>query len=344
MALRLGIVGTGKIANKHAVAISLTDKVELAAVASRKLETAQAFTAKHGGEAVKGWEALVARDDIEAVYIATPTGAKHEIAVEALAAGKHVIIEKPFRDALSAYQLERMAHRRGLVLWDATHFTHNPRTDAIIEAIERGDIGEPLSLMANFHADVGGRENIRFNPALEPYGALGDLGWYCARLVAEFAWGAFETSGRHAFGSWDQDTLVSISSVTRFMNKSFRLTMDCGFQAGAFTQEMTLIGTEGIISMDDFVHDWEKARIGEEKPQFPSGYKLRKGRSDPDTAEFIKTPSAKSHMIFLLENFADAVAGNPPDVLAGGRTMCKTQEFLDDIWRSLDDKPKVHQR
>lgn len=345
MGLKLGIIGTGKIANKHAVAISMTEKVDLVAVASRKLDTAQAFTAQHGGEAVEGWQNLLTRPDIEAVYIATPTGAKHEIAMEALTAGKHVIIEKPFANALSADELAGLAHRRNLILWDATHLTHNPRTAHLSDALYAGVIGKPLTMKANFHANVGGHENIRFNPTLEPYGALGDLGWYCLRMVAELVPEAIETTNStHAVGTWDRDALVRTSAVVDFMNDGFRLVMDCGFQAGAFSQDLTIIGTEGIILMDDFIHDWERARIGEEKPEYPSGYKIRRGRSDPDLVEFVPTPSEKSHMILLLENFADAVAGRHPDVLAGGITMLKTQEFLDDVWNSLSFKPRNRQR
>jgi predicted dehydrogenase len=338
--LRLGIVGTGKIAGKHAVAISMTDKVELAAVASRNLASAQGFTAKHGGEPVEGFEALCAREDVDAVYIAVPTAAKEEIAVEALMEGKHVLVEKPLPSARAAYRLERIARRRGLTLWDATHFTHNPRTPHLYDAIERGLIGQPLTLVTSFHADVGGSENIRYKTALEPQGVLGDLGWYCARLVSELVPSAFETSGGYGKGTWQRNALVGISSVTEFMSDGFRLVMDCSFEAGAFCQEMRLTGTEGSIQMDDFVHDWERARIGEEKPQFPAGYRLSRGRTDPGTVEFISTPAEKSHMILMLENFADEIGDGPsPDVLAGGLTMCKTQEFLDDIWRHLAFKP-----
>lgn len=337
MTLRIGIVGTGKIAGKHAHAMSMTDQVTLQAVSSRRLASAEAFAADHGGAPVEGVGALLARDDIDAVYIATPTSAKHDIAMAALKAGRHVLIEKPLANASSARALAEKASSSGLVFMDATHFSHNPRTAIIRDRLGQ-DVGTPLTLVTNFHADVGGSENIRYDPVLEPYGALGDLGWYCARLVAELVPGASETSGCHAFGTWKDGALVSVSAVITFRNDGFRLIVDCGFEAGAFCQEATLIGTEGIISMDDFVHDWERARIGEEKPQFPAGYRLRRGRSDPSTVEFIQTPGKKSHMILLLENFAAAAAGRPSADVSGGRVTERTQELLDDIWNSLPEK------
>lgn len=336
MALRLGIVGTGKIANKHAVAISMTDKVELAAVASRKLETAEAFSAEHGGEPVQGFEALIARDDIEAIYIATPTGAKEAAAIAALEAGKHVIVDKPMVDAASVRRMTDLARAKGLALMDATHLTHNPRTTHLL-ANRDANIGRPLSLLSCFHANVGGPENVRFDTALEPYGALGDLGWYCARLVVEFVPEALGAMTAQGSGTFENGALTSVSAVVAFPRTGFRLVMDSSFRTGAFAQDVSLVGTDGIILMDDFVHAWERDRIGEEKPQFKAGYRLRHGRSDPDTVQFIETPAEKSHMILMLEAFAD-LTKEPGSVrsLARMDAMLATQEILDTIWDSLE--------
>jgi predicted dehydrogenase len=334
--LRLGIVGTGKIAAKHAVAISMTDKVELVAVASRNLTTAQGFTAKHGGEPVEGFEALCAREDVDAVYIAVPTAAKEEIALEALMQGKHVLVEKPLASYGSARRLRESAFERGRTIMDATHFTHNPRTIKLLGMVLDGDLGTPISLTTSFHADVGGSENIRFDPTLEPYGVLGDLGWYCARLVVDLIPDAIEYSSCQAYGTFKDGALVSVTGAVSYLNDGFRLGFDCSFTAGAFAQDMTLVGTNGVISMDDFVHDWERARIGDEKPQFPAGFRMRRGRSDPSTVEFVQTPGEKSHMISLLETFAEH-AENPQAelALAAAFKMTDTQETLDAIWRSL---------
>ncbi|MCQ8185073.1 Gfo/Idh/MocA family oxidoreductase [Parvularcula sp. BGMRC 0090] len=334
------MVGTGKIAGKHAVAISMTDKVELVAVASRNLASAQGFTAKHGGEPVEGFEALCAREDIDAVYIAVPTAAKEEIALEALMQGKHVLVEKPLASYESAKKLMKMARAKSLAFMDATHFTHNPRTLTLLGLVLDEDIGTPISLTASFHADVGGRENIRFDPELEPYGVLGDLGWYCARLVVDLVPDAIEYSACQAYGKFEKGALVGVTGVVTYMNDGFRLGFDCSFTAGAFAQDMTLVGTKGIISMDDFVHDWERARIGEEKPQFPAGFRLRRGRTDPAMVKFVVTPGEKSHIISMLEAFA-RYAGDPTgeEARSAGWRAVWTQETLDAIWRSLK-KPK----
>lgn len=94
--LGFGIVGTGMIAGVHAQAIAAVEGATLVGVVSRSAERGQDFNAKHGGGAVaETVEELVARDDVDVVCITTPSGAHLEPAVAAMAAGKHVVIEKP---------------------------------------------------------------------------------------------------------------------------------------------------------------------------------------------------------------------------------------------------------
>src|SRR5262249_46914630 len=100
--LGFGIVGTGMIAGVVADAIGKSTSGKLIAVSSRKIENAQSFVAgrPHVG-AVQGLDALLTHTDVGAVYVAIPTAAKEEVALAAIAAGKHVLVEKPFIDHAS---------------------------------------------------------------------------------------------------------------------------------------------------------------------------------------------------------------------------------------------------
>ena len=78
--LRWGIVGTGGIANHMASMIKLAARAELAAVASRKLETAKEFAGKHGIPGAFGsWSEMLASKTVDAIYVATPTGVREEV-------------------------------------------------------------------------------------------------------------------------------------------------------------------------------------------------------------------------------------------------------------------------
>ena len=86
--LRWGIVGTGGIANSMAPRIIEAEHAELAAVSSRRMETAREFADQHGaGRAFDSWQEMLAWDGIDAVYIATPTSVREEIGVAAANSG-----------------------------------------------------------------------------------------------------------------------------------------------------------------------------------------------------------------------------------------------------------------
>ena len=93
--MNLAIIGSGGIAQTHANAIALLPDVRLAAIQSRNLEKARELAAPSGAEVVESLETLLADEAIDAVLIATPSGAHAASALPALRAGKHVLCEKP---------------------------------------------------------------------------------------------------------------------------------------------------------------------------------------------------------------------------------------------------------
>ncbi|WP_237232161.1 Gfo/Idh/MocA family protein [Sinorhizobium meliloti] len=111
--VKIGIVGTGFIATILAPQIQSSKKARLDAVSSRTLAKAESFVANYPGAiAVEGADHLIARDDVDAVYIATPTSAKEGVASRALTAGKHVLIEKPLHSAASFKRLSALARQK----------------------------------------------------------------------------------------------------------------------------------------------------------------------------------------------------------------------------------------
>ena len=93
--IRFAIVGAGNIANFHARAIELVPSATLVAVHSRRAEPGQTFAQKYGAEFAPDYDALLARDDIDAICITTPSGTHAELGSAAARAGKHVLSEKP---------------------------------------------------------------------------------------------------------------------------------------------------------------------------------------------------------------------------------------------------------
>ena len=252
--LRWGFVGTGNIAGWMADVVGRSPWAELAAVASRRMETAAAFATAHGaGEAFDSWERMLARDGIDAVYVATPTALREDICVAAAAAGKHVLGEKPFASLPSLQRITAACRENGVAFMDATHFVHHPRTAQVLARAEELT-GRPRSLDSSFLISLTDRGDIRYDPALEPLGALGDLGWYNMRGVVEYLSPERGLRSVHARLRRDPQTGAIIAgegSLT--FEDGAAASWRCGFDADAVAIDLTLSGRLGAIHMENFV-------------------------------------------------------------------------------------------
>ena len=123
MTLTLGLLSTAKINAAILKAARGTDRVRVVAVASRDGARAQAYASEHGLErAHASYDALLADDAVDAVYISLPNGMHHEWSVRALAAGKHVLCEKPYtRDPAEVEEAWDAAEAAGLVADGGVH-------------------------------------------------------------------------------------------------------------------------------------------------------------------------------------------------------------------------------
>jgi predicted dehydrogenase len=175
-----GILATGKIAHTFARDLAVVPGARLAAVGSRRLESARAFAEQHAAAAAYGsYEELVADPAVDVVYIATPHALHLDNARLALEAGKHVLCEKPLTlDAAEAEEMVRLAktHDRFLMeaMWSACH----PVLRALRERLWAGELGTPRHLHAElgFRVEAGASDRM-VDPALGA-SALLDMGVY----------------------------------------------------------------------------------------------------------------------------------------------------------------------
>ncbi|MEX2606248.1 MAG: Gfo/Idh/MocA family oxidoreductase [Kiritimatiellia bacterium] len=175
-----GILGAGGIANKFAEATRQVDACGLVAVAGRTPGKAAAFAERHGiTDAYESYEQLLARTDIDAVYVATTHNIHAECVTLALEAGKHVLCEKPFTvNAREAEALGALAKEKGLFLMEAMWTRFLPCMRQAMAWLKEGRIGEIRQLRANFSFDRPYDPQHRlYNPELAG-GALLDAGIY----------------------------------------------------------------------------------------------------------------------------------------------------------------------
>ena len=186
--LRIGTLGTGRIVHRGLLpGVRGCDDCELVAAASLRPGVAAEFAREHGvPHAFDSYETVLARDDVDAVYVPTRGDRHAEWTIAAAEAGKHVLCEKPLaRDEPEAVRMRDACRDAGVVLFEAFMYRHHPRTLRAAELVRGGAIGAPRSLTVNFSflLDAGDWRN---DPAAGG-GAVWDLGCYgvnFARLIA----------------------------------------------------------------------------------------------------------------------------------------------------------------
>ena len=190
--LSVGILGAANIARKNCRAASHpSTSCKVAALASRSKEKGDKFVSEifntipasvpivYGGDSA--YHTLLADKSCEAVYIPLPSKLHNEYVIDALKAGKHVLLEKPVANSAEEYrEMLNMASQNQKLLLDGTMFVHHPRTNQFINSIPN-----PSRVHFNFTFDGGEsfhKNDIRTKKEGDFMGCVGDLGWYCTRM------------------------------------------------------------------------------------------------------------------------------------------------------------------
>lgn len=267
---RWGFLSTAAIARKNWKAIRLSGNGRVAAVASRSVPKAQAFIDECAAEvpqpqstaAVGSYEALLERDDVDAVYVPLPTGIRKQWVVAAAEAGKHVLCEKPVAiNQQDAQEMIDACARAGVQFMDGVMFDHSKRLAEIRELLAANNaIGKlrRISTHFSFRGDEAfQRSNIRTDSVLEPHGCLGDLGWYCIRLTL---WASGLQTPTHVSAR----TITALSGTDSQGEVpgefSAELQLADGLSAAFYCSFLTenqqtaiLSGDRGYITVNDFV-------------------------------------------------------------------------------------------
>jgi predicted dehydrogenase len=183
-AVRFGVLGAARItpaalirpARKHTEASADV-------VAARDLTRGIDYATRHRIPRVKdSYEAVVTDPEIDAVYIPLPNSLHAEWMLRALAAGKHVLCEKPFtanaeEAAAVRAAADRAAERDGLVVMEAFHYRYHPLARRMGEILDSGELGEVRHIEAWLSAPILKKSDIRYRADLAG-GAMMDMGSY----------------------------------------------------------------------------------------------------------------------------------------------------------------------
>jgi predicted dehydrogenase len=184
--LRVGIIGTGWIAEKAAITLRGLATCEAYAVGSRSQQKAESFARQWGiGKAYGSYAALMADPDVDLVYVGTPHSHHYEVTREALLAGKPCLVEKAFMaNRRQAEEIVSLARERHVFLAEAIWTRYQPVVGIVRKLIADGRIGTPRLITATLGYSMGNKERI-MRPELCG-GALLDLGVYALNFVRMF--------------------------------------------------------------------------------------------------------------------------------------------------------------
>ena len=179
--IRIGIIGAARVAVYALLAPARDEpRANVVAIASRDVDRAKEYAKTNAIPRVhETYDALLSDAEIDLVYVATPPALHAKIALASIAAGKHVLVEKPF--AMSSHEAKEVAdagHAGGVFVAEATHSRHHRLFAGVVEIVRGGDLGDITQMTGCFEAPIGRTpEEFRWRQELGG-GALMDLGVY----------------------------------------------------------------------------------------------------------------------------------------------------------------------
>jgi predicted dehydrogenase len=264
--IRWGILGAANIARKNWQGIRNSGNSTVVAVASRNADRACQFITDCQLDAPMdtppvafgSYEAVLHDPNVDAVYIPLPTGLRKEWVIRAAQAGKHVLCEKPCATSLADLrEMIDTCARNQVQFMDGVMFMHSARLPKLRQVLdtEIGDIKRITSVFSFLGSEEFFATDIRTSNSLEPFGCLGDLGWYCIRLALCALNGRMpqRVTGRvlASAGGLPDGVSTEFSGELFFAN-GVSSAFYCSFLTET-EQWAHISGNKGLVRMHDFV-------------------------------------------------------------------------------------------
>jgi xylose dehydrogenase (NAD/NADP) len=324
---RIGLLSTANINREILAGAAASDRVEVVAVGSRDRGKAESYARDHGLARAHGsYDDLLADPGVDAVYISLPNGMHHEWTLRTIAAGKHVLCEKPYtRVAAEVEQAFDAADAAGVVLMEAFMYRHHPQTLKVQELVAGGAVGRLCAVKTTFTFPLADLSNVRALPDLDG-GALMDVGCYCVSGIRALAGEPQHVRGEQVTGPTGIDmafhgTLRCADDVVGQFEASFRSPK---------RQRLEVVGEDGVLTVEaPWRVDWG------------GGVTLsrRAGGEEASSVEVIELPEANAYRLEL-ENLADAVHGRAPQLLGRADALGQART-IEALYRSAAEGRKV---
>lgn len=325
MVVRLGILGCARIARTAMLDIvGQVAELDVRAIASRSLSTSIQWAEQYGIEtALDDYDALIDRDDIDAVYVPLPNSLHAGWTNRALEAGKVVLCEKPLAaNAKEAEEIVAAARRTGRIVVEAFHYRYHPLADFITQTVKGGELGQLLQVDAAFEipAKLVKTDDIRFQRDLAG-GALMDVGAYCVNALRWIA--GREPVVEAAMAQCVGEDVDGATSARLDFEGEVSGNLHCSLMAETFRASLVVKGSRGTLTVTNpFV-----PQLGHDAELECGGVKKR--------YEFGTTPT----YVYQARAFAACVRNERP-VLTDAADGVLNMQTIDAIYRKAGMQPR----
>ncbi len=339
MSFGIGIIGAGNIAQIHAGAIQAIPACKLVGFAAKTPDRAAALAQRFGGDSTADIDAFLARSDMQAVTICTPSGTHADLGIRAARAGKHVIVEKPIDVTLEkARALIDACGKAGVKLGAIFQSRFLPSVTLMKQAIDRGRLG-PIYVAdayVKWFRPPSYYEAARWRGtrALDGGGALINQSIHTVDLVQHLCGPVASVFGfcdrkRHP-NIEGEDTCVA---VTKFRNGAVGVIEGTTSIAPGFTRRVEIHGGKGTIVLEgNDISTWSLEGTGEEEVELE---RLRAAAKDAsDGASDPMQLDITAHRDQIAE-FVEAVSAGRMPTIDGAQGL-KALEIVLAVYRSAD--------
>ena len=326
--VRFGILGAARIAPAALIRPATSNpEVTVEAVAARDPVRAAGYATKHRIPRVAdSYEAIITDPDIDAVYIPLPNSLHAEWTMAALAAGKHVLCEKPFTSnadeaAVVAGAAARAAVGSGLVVLEAFHYRYHPLAHRMLEIVESGELGHLHHIETWLCAPIANKSDIRYQYDLGG-GAMMDMGSYVvhmARMLGREEPSVISATAKHHGPDVDR----AMSAELQFPS-GHTASVHCSMWSSSFLHlAARAVGDRGELRVFNPI-----------APQYASWLTVRSGG-----ARRFEIPARRPTYAYQLDAFCDAVLRGQP-ALTTPQEAVANMAIIDAVYRAANMRPR----
>jgi predicted dehydrogenase len=325
--LRIGVLGAARIADAAIIDPARTTGARVIAVAARNRDRAEAFAVRHGIERVLDSYADVVTDpEVEAIYNPLANGLHGPWNLAAIAAGKHVLSEKPFAsNGEEAADVRDAARQAGVQVVEAFHYAYHPLLRRLHDVIASDELGELRSVTTMMAIPAPKQDDPRWSLPLAG-GALMDLGCYglhAMRQLAPYAGGeptvtgarGGERAGVPDVDEWIDAELIYPSGATALAR--------CNMNATAAEMSMHVVGANGEAVLGSFAVPHRDPRL------------VVRAGGDERTEDF----SDRTSYAYQLEAFT-ALVRDGVSVPTDGDDAVRNMKLIDACYRAAGFEPR----